>query len=70
MLEEQQLAFKQAATKFSRTYGFVLQVVSFIDIGLHKQYIYLTYLLRKLPRGAGEKIVYLADDVALEYYRN
>lgn len=68
--EEEQIAFKQAATKFTRTYGFVLQVVTFIDLGLHKQYIYLTYLLRKLPRGKGDKDVYLADDVALEYYRN
>src|SRR5690606_24497424 len=68
--EEEQLAFKQAATKFTRTYGFVLQVVTFIDLGLHKQYIYLTYLLRKLPRGKEDKDVYLADDVALEYYRN
>lgn len=58
------------ATKFIRTYGFVLQVVTFIDLDLHKQYIYLTYLLRKLPRGRGDKDVYLADDVALEYYRN
>ncbi|MEE3808247.1 type I restriction endonuclease [Lysinibacillus fusiformis] len=68
--EEEQEAFKQATTKFTRTYGFVLQIVTFIDIDLHKQYIYLTYLLRKLPRSAGDKDVYLADDVALEYYRN
>lgn len=68
--EEEQLAFKQAMTKFTRTYGFVLQVVTFIDLALHKQYIYLTYLLRKLPRGKEDKDVYLADDVALEYYRN
>lgn len=68
--EEEQCAFKQVATKFTRTYGFVMQVVSFIDLDLHKLYIYLTYLLRKLPRGAGDKDVYLADDVALEYYRN
>lgn len=67
---EEQFAFKQVATKFIRTYGFVLQVVTFIDLDLHKQYIYLTYLLRKLPRGRGDKDVYLADDVALEYYRN
>ncbi|MBU5247231.1 DEAD/DEAH box helicase family protein [Bacillus halotolerans] len=67
---EEQFAFKQVATKFKRTYGFVLQVVTFIDLDLHKQYIYLTYLLRKLPRGRGDKDVYLADDVALEYYRN
>lgn len=68
--DEEQQAFKQAATKFSRTYGFVLQVVTFIDLDLHKLYIYLTYLLRKLPRDKGDKDVYLADDVALEYYRN
>ncbi|PNQ80777.1 type I restriction endonuclease subunit R [Paenibacillus sp. F4] len=67
---EEQLVFKQVATKFTRTYSFVLQVVTFIDLDLHKLYIYLTYLLRKLPRGAGDKDVYLADDVALEYYRN
>lgn len=68
--DEEQDAFKQATSKFARTYGFVLQIVTFIDIDLHKQYIYLTYLLRKLPRSAGDKDVYLADDVALEYYRN
>ncbi|MEK4137198.1 type I restriction endonuclease [Kurthia sp. FSL E2-0154] len=68
--DEEQFAFKQVATKFTRTYGFVLQVVTFIDLDLHKQYIYLTYLLRKLPRGKGDKDVYIADDVALEYYRN
>lgn len=38
--EEDQLAFKQAATKFTRTYGFVLQVVTFIDLGLLWHAIY------------------------------
>lgn len=68
--DQEQEAFKQAIMKFSRTYGFILQIVTFIDISLHKEYIYLTYLLRKLPRSANDKDVYLADDVALEYYRN
>lgn len=68
--QEDQLVFKQATTKFTRMYGFVLQVVTFIDLDLHKMYIYLTYLLRKLPRERRDKDVYLADDVALEYYRN
>lgn len=67
---EEQDAFKQVATKFARTYGFILQVITFIDLDLHKLYIYLTYLLRKLPRGRDDKDVYLADDVTLEYYRN
>ncbi|MEK5068593.1 type I restriction endonuclease subunit R [Sporosarcina sp. FSL K6-1508] len=68
--EEEKEAFKGAATKFTRTYGFILQIATFIDVELHKTYIYLAYLLRKLPRGKGDKDVYLADDVALEYYRN
>ena len=68
--EEEQEAFKGSATKFTRTYGFILQIATFIDVELHKTYIYLAYLLRKLPRGKGDKDVYLADDVALEYYRN
>lgn len=68
--DEEQFAFKQVATKFARTYGFILQVITFIDLDLHKLYIYLTYLLRKLPRGRDDKDVYLADDVTLEYYRN
>ncbi|MEJ9280115.1 type I restriction endonuclease subunit R, partial [Ureibacillus thermosphaericus] len=68
--EEEKESFKQAATKFTRTYSFVLQVVTFVDVKLHKLYIYLNYLLRKLPRDPKDRDVYLADDVALEYYRN
>ncbi len=69
LTEEQQEDFKGAATKFIRTYQFVLQIAPFPDIELHKLYVYLTYLLKKLPRRVSEKI-YLADDIALEYYRN
>lgn len=66
---EQQEDFKGASTKFIRTYSFVLQIAPFADIELHKLYVYLTYLLKKLPKNVSEG-VYLADDVALEYYRN
>ncbi|HDR8093871.1 TPA: type I restriction endonuclease subunit R [Bacillus cereus] len=68
--EEEKDAFKAAATKFVRTYAFILQIATFIDLDLHKLYIYLNYLLRKLPRNSKDKDVYMADDVALEYYRN
>ncbi len=61
--------FKGAASKFIRTYSFILQIGPFADIELHKLYVYLNYLLKKLPRNVSEG-VYLADDVALEYYRN
>ncbi|HCX48019.1 MULTISPECIES: type I restriction endonuclease subunit R [Bacillus cereus group] len=68
--EEEKDAFKAGATKFVRTYAFILQIATFIDLDLHKLYIYLNYLLRKLPRSSKDKDVYMADDVALEYYRN
>lgn len=68
--EEEKEAFKVSATKFVRTYAFILQIATFIDVDLHKLYIYLSYLLRKLPRSRKDKDVYMADDVALQYYRN
>ncbi|MGG2093976.1 type I restriction endonuclease [Bacillus sp. S13(2024)] len=68
--KEEQEAFKASATKFVRTYAFILQIATFIDVDLHKLYIYLNYLLRKLPRDGKDKEIYIADDVALQYYRN
>ena len=61
--------FRGSATKYIRTYSFILQIGPFSDVDLHKLYVYLNYLLKKLPRKEGDE-VYLADDVALEYYRN
>lgn len=66
---ELQEDFKKAAGKFIRTYSFILQIGPFSDVELHKLYVYLNYLLKKLPQNASET-VYLADEIALEYYRN
>lgn len=52
-----------------RTYSFIIQIAPFADLELHKLFVYLNYLLKKLPRNISDG-VYLADDVALEYYRN
>src|SRR5699024_3734012 len=69
LTEEEQDQFKSSASKFIRTYSFVLQIGRFTDVDLHKLYVYLSYLLRKLPKKSTAHL-YLADDVALEYYRN
>ena len=66
---EEQDEFKGAAGKYIRTYSFILQIGPFADVFLHKLYIFLNYLLRKLPKNGSEGVS-LADDVALEYYRN
>lgn len=67
--EDAQEHFKASAMKFVRTYAFILQIGPFSDVGLHKRFIYLSALLKKLPRKP-EDPVYISDDVALEYYRN
>ncbi|MGN4241024.1 type I restriction endonuclease subunit R [Staphylococcus equorum] len=67
--KEDKEQFKSLAIKFIRTYTFVLQIGPFTDVELHKLYVYLNYMLRKIPKKTNEQI-YLADDVALEYYRN
>jgi len=59
--------FTSQGTKFIRLYSFILQITPFEDVELHKLYVYLTYLLKKLPREKGSSI-HLADEVALEYY--
>jgi type I restriction enzyme R subunit len=67
-LEEQRKQdFSSQATKYIRLYSFILQITPFEDVELHKLYVYLTYLLKKLPKGKGST-VHLADEIALEYY--
>lgn len=61
--------FNSRATKFTRLYSFLLQITPFEDVELYKLYLYLTYLIRKLPRGK-VPTVNLSDEVALEYYSN
>lgn len=67
--DETKEEFKGASVKYIRTYSFILQIGPFADIELHKLYVYLNYLLKKLPK-VGTEGFQLADDVALEYYRN
>lgn len=61
--------FNSQAVKFTRLYSFLLQITPFEDVELFKLYLYLTYLLKKLPKGKTSRIN-LTDKVALEYYAN
>jgi type I restriction enzyme R subunit len=65
--EERKQDFSSKGTKFIRLYSFVLQITPFEDVELHKLYVYLTYLLKKLPKEKGSTIRF-ADEIALEYY--
>lgn len=65
--EQRKQDFSSQGMKYVRLYSFILQITPFEDVELHKLYVYLTYLLKKLPREKGST-VHLADEIALEYY--
>ncbi|MGF7430720.1 type I restriction endonuclease [Thermoanaerobacterium thermosaccharolyticum] len=65
--EQRKQDFSSQAMKYVRLYSFILQITPFEDVELHKLYVYLTYLLKKLPKEKGST-VHLADEIALEYY--
>lgn len=67
--EEEQADFKSTLTTFVRQYAFLLQIIPFKDIELHKLYSYGRFLLKKLPRENNSGMISLDNDVTLEYYR-
>ena len=67
--EEEQVDFKSTLTTFVRQYAFLLQIIPFKDIELHKLYSYGRFLLKKLPRENDAGSISLDNDVTLQYYR-
>ncbi|WP_088825558.1 type I restriction endonuclease subunit R [Listeria goaensis] len=66
-IENQELV-RDAVVKYLRTYSFLLQIIDFADVNLHKMYLYVNYLIRKLPKKKRDTFT-LPDDVALKYYK-
>lgn len=66
--KDEQDTVRDAIVKYIRTYGFLLQIIDFADVDLHKMYLYVNYLIRKLPKKKRD-IFTLPDDVALKYYK-
>jgi type I restriction enzyme R subunit len=67
--EEQQDDCRNACGVFVRLYAFLAQIMPFSDVELEKLYVYLRFLLTKLPRDGQGAALHLDDEVALEYYR-
>lgn len=67
LTEEEKRDFVSKAKKFNSIYMFVLQITPFQDVDLHKLFVYLRYLLKKIKLKPGDKIN-LEDKVVLEYY--
>lgn len=67
LTEEEQRDFVSKAKKLNSIYMFVLQITPFKDVDLHKLFVYLRYLLKKIGLKSGRKVD-LDDKVVLEYY--
>jgi type I restriction enzyme R subunit len=67
--EDDQDEFRGLLNTFRNLYGFLSQVIPFVDTDLEKLYTNARFLGSKLPRRpSGEKLI-LDDEVALRFYR-
>lgn len=67
--KNEQDEFKSTLTKFVRTYSFVSGIVRLDDAEMHKFFAYAKCLLRKLPKDDGNHLLYIDNEIALQYYR-
>lgn len=67
--EDDQNLFKSQLVSFRNLYGFVSQVIPYMDSDHEKLYTYARFLLTKLPRTTDTRTVQVDDEVELKYYR-
>lgn len=66
--QEQRYQFRRTVRSFVKWYNYISQIVRMFDKGLHKEYLFCSYLMRLLPEDP--KIPFdLGNRVKLEYYR-
>jgi len=66
--QEEKDNFKHALVSFTRLYAFLSQIMPFYDLDLEKLYVYVRFLLKKLPKEVTDPF-HLGDEVELKYYR-
>jgi len=66
--EDDRYEFKTTVNNFTKWYAYISQIVRMYDIELHKEYIFLKYLKKLLPR-AKEANIDLDDKIKLEFYK-
>jgi type I restriction enzyme R subunit len=67
--EEDQAAFKSAASSFVKLYRFLSQIITFTDVELEKVYVFLTALIKKLPYAKTSLPLDVVNDVELDSYK-
>jgi type I restriction enzyme R subunit len=65
---EQKEDFKSTIQSYVRLYGYISQIITFVDIELEKLFIFLKYVNKKLPKG-GQTIIDISDSVDLDSLR-
>jgi type I restriction enzyme R subunit len=66
--EAEQAECKSALNKFVRSYSYISQIAPFTDASLHKLFVYVQMLVKKLPN-TNTGALQLDDEVQLTYYR-
>ncbi|MCF8346094.1 MAG: DEAD/DEAH box helicase family protein [Bacteroidales bacterium] len=66
--QEEKDNFKHALVSFTRLYSFLSQIMPFYDIDLEKLYVYVRFLIKKLPKEVTDPFE-LGDEVELQHYR-
>ena len=65
---DERYQFRRLCRNLVKWYGYVSQVVRMFDTDLHKEYVFLNYLLRLIP-SEKVKMIDLEDKLKLEYYK-
>ena len=65
---EERYQFRRQVRKLLRWYGYITQVVRMFDTDMHKEYLFLSYLIGLLPEEKEEPID-LEGKLKLEYYK-
>lgn len=67
--EEEADLWRGQAQAFRNLYGFLSQIIPYQDSDLEQLYVYLRYLMLKLPRRKGGAAYQFDEQIRLEYYR-
>ncbi|MDA7762286.1 DEAD/DEAH box helicase family protein [Crocinitomicaceae bacterium] len=67
--EDAQIDFKKSVQSFNKLYKFLSQIITFTDVGLEKNYIFLKALLKKLPYIKSDMPLDVVNDVELDSYK-
>jgi len=68
--ESQREEFRSLTQSYLRLYGYISQIITFVDLDLERHFVFLKYLNKKLPkRSRGEDISGVMNSVNLDSFR-